>query len=620
MEFINNSYFIFVSVALFVMSSLMYIRELLKQQRHYIQIQKVKEMEDKKKRDFISNINHEVRTPVNVISGMLHLLARQDLDEQSMSYVEKIKLANKDIKNVIDNALDFNKLYGGDIEVHNKEINFKSFVDSLREDFYLQAKQKGLKLIFNIDENAPKRINSDEYLLKAICSKLINNAIKFTEEGEVIFKVNLLQANDSVVNLNFEVIDTGIGMDKEQIQAIFKAFEQGDGSKTRTYGGIGIGLFLTEKMLEAMKSKIRIQTTLGQGSSFSFSLVLEYIADDLSDAEICRGKKIMFVDDDLINRQIGQTLLNDLNVNSVILSSGEEALENLNDSFDLLIVDIQMPGINGMEVAEKIKGQGYNDLPIIALTGNSDAADLEKYKRSGMSGCIAKPIDFDVLKGTIADAFKNTNTVSSFKKISKDVLDFDSDVSSFSAAKGLRLINNDKSLFNDILTKFVKNFEDTPNKLKYLSETKDFKSATLIAHSIKGISASIGAVPLSNLAKDVEQKFKISSKADIDEFVKEHKIVIEEIKKYLSNNQIEEAPVEKKEGGVKDLVDLLIELQDNVSRNDPVRSKQILQKINTYSFSVSIKDSLSKLKEFISSYDFVEASKVIEEMRKTLEE
>ena len=619
---LDNAYIMTGAVGLFILSSLLYITQLLKQEKEHSKVRSAREMEDQARKDFVSNINHEIRTPVNVISGMLHLIFQQNLDRQTQSYVEKIKVANTDIKNVIDDALDFNKLYSGEIITNDQELNFYNFMEAIKEDFTLQAEQKRLSIHFLIDEQIPKRIKVDEYLLRSICKKLLDNSIKFTDKGEINFKVDLLQGNDSVIRLGFEISDTGIGMKTEQVQGIFRAFQQGDGSKSRSYGGIGVGLFLVKKMLVAMKSDLKIDSILGKGSKFNFSLLLEYIGDDLSDEDICKGKKVMFVDDDIINREIGQSLLNQLGVESTILSSGQEALDSISDSFDLVILDIKMPEMDGTEVAETIKSNGYDDLPIIALTGNAEEQDIESYKQAGMIGCIAKPIDFEILKSSIADVFKAKGKSIEFKKVEKSDLLNSSELLTFEPGKGLRLINNDKELFYGILAKFRKNFGGSADKLHYLMESKDFKTCEILAHSIKGVAVNIGATPLSKAAKDLEVEFKLRNKADIALFTNELNKVIIEIDKYLENhtddNMVETGS--KKKGTLDELRELLNSLQESLTRSDPVQSKDIIKEIYTYSFSDLMKEPLKEIADNIDSYEFAEAIKNIDSMIERLEE
>lgn len=620
-ELLNNSYFVSALMAMFVLSSLLYISQLLKQEKRRTQREKETELEDQTRRDFLSNINHEIRTPVNVISGMLHLLMQQNLDKPSMQYAEKIKVANSDIKSVIDDALDFNRLHSGDINTNEQEVNIFNLIKSLQDKFSPIAKQKNLSLSFRVDKSIPRRILVDEYLLKSVLSKLIDNSIKFTEKGGVEIKIEIGQGNDSAIEVVFKVSDTGIGMSQEQARSKIRAFRQGERSNVRNYGGIGVGLFLVKKMLDSMKSDLIIATKLGEGTRMSFNLVLNYMHEDLSDADICKGKKIMFVDDDIINRKIGETLLQKLEASPTVLSSGQEALDNVDGTYDLLIIDIKMPGMDGTEVAEKIHAKGFGKIPIIALTGNSDAEDLEEYKHHGMVGCIAKPIDFDVMKGSIADVFKSNKSDLSFKKIDKNNINTDSEIKRFDPSKGLRLINGDQELYNSILEKFRVDFADVPSKLYKFMEARDLKTCENFVHSIKSVAMNMGAAPLSGLAKDLEMKFRSGKRSDISEFEAELKVVIEDISKYLTDNAINIAPAgEKKSGGIDELKKLLQDLKEDVQRYDPIKSKEGIAEIKTYSFADVIADSVNKLAKAIAAYDFATATQVIEEMEANLKE
>jgi len=599
-----------------------YLRAIHRYKKKYVEIQRIKEEEDSKRKDFISNMNHEIRTPINVISGMLDLVVKRNLDEQTIKYIQKIKRANLDIKNVIDSALDFNKFQGENVSIEKNQFNFINFIEELRSNFLSLAEAKGIKLQFDIDEQIPKLVIADEYILKSVCRKLLNNAIKFTNKGGVLFRVNLKESNDSVIKLDFQVIDTGIGMDVEKQKRLFKVFHQGDGSKTRTYGGLGVGLFLVQKMLNALNSSIRIQTEAGKGSKFSFSIIIEYIKDDLSDFEICKGKKIMFVDDDIINRQIGKTLLEDLKSEAVILSSGEEAVNRINNTFDLVILDIKMPGMDGTEVAEIIKEKGYNDIPIIALTGNVDKENLEEYKRVGINTCISKPIDLDVLKGVISDFFKTNGLNREFKMVEKSSLELDSEVRDFDPSKGLRLLNNDKVLYESILHKFRDDFYGVENKLENLMNMSDLKSAEIVVHSLKSVSASVGAIPLSNMCKKMEKTLKSGVKIDPKELSEKNNKVMLLVDAYLNGSGVNtESEVEEKtKASINKLKDLLLDLEKNLEINNPTNSKEILKEMESYLFDINIYSEISDMKKCVSDYDFSKASDIMNKINKKITE
>jgi len=462
--------------------------------KNYEKLQKEREQESKARQEFIANINHEIRTPVNVIGGMLNLLLKQSINEQAKKYIEKIKLANNDIKNVIDDALDFDKFYTGQIQAKSKIINLKDFCEYLEDAFTLAAKQKNLNLSFNIDSQIPPAFKTDEYLLGSICQKLLNNAIKFTDSGSVYFNVSLVAKNEEQrrFSIKFEIIDTGIGIKQEKIHEVFDAFRQIDGSSTRAHAGLGVGLFLTRHMLKALGTHISIETTWGKGSNFHFILDVEQASEqEADDSPICEGKKIMFVDDDVIIQKIGDSLLTDLQCQPTILSSGPEALAKIDETFDLLILDVKMPDMDGTEVASKIREKGLSNIPIIALTADTEEEDIKRYKASGMNYCIPKPIDANKLKETISSLLKDKNldsqafieaekaTIAKSKKI---VVDVNKEV--FDPEQGLRLINNDQSLFNSILAKFKENFKNSDEKILKLMVDKDFKGATLLAHSV----------------------------------------------------------------------------------------------------------------------------------------
>jgi signal transduction histidine kinase/ActR/RegA family two-component response regulator len=379
------------------------------------------------KSEFLATMSHEIRTPLNGIIGFIDLLSDAELDAEQLDYVDTIRASSETLLSVINDILDFSKIESGNLNLELREFNLVPMLRHLSAMFFNQAAEKGVDFEIDIPEEVPRKIQGDETRIRQVLMNLLSNAIKFTEDGKVKLSVFLHSGADAsgMMELEFEVSDTGIGIEREQLKTLFKPFSQGDTSTTRKYGGTGLGLAICKRLSEAMGGKAWATSSPGEGSSFYVRLRVAEVAagemassspkevnGDAVSAGVDRSSLRAFIaEDNRANQRVIALMLKRLGIQSEAVENGKELLAVMQEKpADLILMDLQMPVMDGLEATAAIRagevGEASKNVTIIALTANAMAGDEERCLSAGMNGYLPKPVKIAALEEKLNQLLK----------------------------------------------------------------------------------------------------------------------------------------------------------------------------------------------------------------------
>jgi PAS domain S-box-containing protein len=373
----------------------------------------------KSKQQFLSNMSHEIRTPLNSIIGFTKVLLKTDISEKQKGYLTAIKMSGDALTVLINDILDLAKVDAGKMNFERIPFKLATSISTMINVFETKIQEKNLRLVKEYDERIPGVLVGDPVRLHQIILNLVSNAIKFTSEGEITVSVNLVSEDAENVSIKFIVKDTGIGIGSEKIEFIFKNFQQATTETTRLYGGTGLGLAIAKQLVETQGGSIHVESKLDEGSTFSFILPYKKtnaeVDSELETLELIdevKNIKVLVVEDIALNQLLMKTLLDDYGFEHDIAGNGKIAINMLQEKqYDIVLMDLQMPEMNGYEAAKYIRFILKYQIPIIALTADVTTADLEKCKAMGMNDYISKPVDERLLYKKIVEVLKKNTTV-----------------------------------------------------------------------------------------------------------------------------------------------------------------------------------------------------------------
>ncbi|MFK8011750.1 MAG: ATP-binding protein [Marinicellaceae bacterium] len=591
------------------------------------------ELTDKAMNGFVANMSHEIRTPLNPIVNLTYLALKDEIPNQTRHYLNEIQSAAILLRKTVDNVLEFSNIKAGKLTIQSIPFSLDHFVSNFIKPYEKKAKEKNISFHLNLSSDLHPYVIGDVLRLGQVLSKLLNNAIKFTTKGAVKLIIKVNNKSDKKTGLSFTIKDTGCGMTPEQIEYLFQGFDHSSSSITREYEGTGLGLSICQKLIQLMGGNISVKSVPDEGSQFTFDLDFELateemISDLLSKSSLppqqlpsYQGESVLLVEDNKVNQDVVQNLLKGTGLKIYIANNGQEAVfMTIARHYDLILMDIQMPIMDGYEAAETIRQKKRNkDIPIIAMTAHSFKGDRDKSLASGMSDHITKPIDPVLFYRTIMHWLPAIGTIAQPKTNTLKPTTSLYNLPGVDTKIGLKKVLQDQGLYHKILIEFNQDHMNDAEHIRNCIENNDIKKAKNLAHTIKGAAGHIGALELYKAAALLETE--LNQEELIDVTINNFQIALDEVvtsiavldtKSKIENHEIDSDQKINK----KDIPFVIQELFDKLQQASP-QASELVTKLSQ-SLGSEYQEAIEDLQQMVDTFDFDESIKILMKIKKAL--
>lgn len=595
------------------------------------------------KSNFLANMSHEIRTPINTIMGMDEMILRETSEQVVEEYALDIKTASQNLLSLINDILDITKIESGKLGIVKGEYDFMSLMHDVLNNVVLRAKEKNLELKLNIASNIPCNMLGDDIRIKQVLTNIITNAVKYTQEGYIEITATCKKSFGEYVELTFSVKDTGIGIKPEDIKRMFESFERLEVNRNRNIEGAGLGMPITQNLLKMMGSTLNVDSTYGEGSTFSFTISQEVVnPEPIGDFEQklkqltsnyeystsfeAPNATFLVVDDNAMNRKVFVALLRDSKVKVVEAENGYDCLQLIkNQHFDMIFLDHMMPGMDGVETFKamaKLEGNKCLGTPVIALTANAIAGAKERYLTLGFHGFLSKPVVPAQLEKTIRDFLpeslleyhepdaKDEARKNRVKKIElPDIEGIDWDYALLHFPDTNMVFQTAVDFYDSIM--FER--DEILRYYKDIDSGNTLEDYRIKVHAVKSMANTIGATALGGLAKTCEFAAKDNN---IDRIKAITPILIEELEIMHDRLKVLSSDVEKpKLEDIDELFALLEMLKMSIMTHDSEQADNIMKQIMSYSYEEDKQIKLEQLNLRIMNLEEDEALADIEELQ-----
>ena len=595
------------------------------------------------KTNFVSNMSHEIRTPMNSIVGITEILLRSRHSPKEQEYLLNIQSSGRVLLTIINDVLDCSKMEAGKMQLFDEPYDTCSLFHDLRISMENRIGHSGLELIYDIDQDIPCKLKGDMGRIRQVIINLVNNAIKYTEKGSVRFSVHVRQKNTDKVMLYYEVADTGIGIRKEDHKILFDAFQRVEMDRNRYVEGTGLGLTISQNLVNMMGGVIEVESEYGKGSRFFFTIEQTIIdptpvsavnyngqKDNVTEKEaeclfIAPEAHILLVDDNELNLVVAKELLKPLRMQIDTAENGLQAVKMVRGSqYDLVLMDHMMPVMDGIEAAKAIRAlpeDKYQKLPIIALTANAMVDARKEFLNAGMNGFVAKPIDFARICNQLKlwlpkDLVRDVPKEEAKKLLADDLSDREIQPEDpqmgFSFEEGVNHCGSKAALMKTIRI-FYRTIDSKANKIEQCLKEGLISDYVIEIHALKSSALLIGAVPLSEAAKELEDYGKQGKTEVLEEKPPDVLTLYRDLKNILRPYAEKEEDA-KKEFSDGEWITALQQIHQCIEQFDLDGVDQIMEQLEEYQVPECIRESMDQLRVYVADVSLEEIMELTDTM------